>query len=85
MGRKMVRYQVFLEPRQIKVMEDMAAEQGKSAAQVIREIVDRGLAMEAEDQNRRQQIWAEEEQFIETWMSSSGGDEKRTWNREDAY
>ncbi len=80
-----VRFQVYLEPRQIQAIKNLAFEKNISLAQELRELVDSGLSMQAKDQANRLKVWTHEGEFIDAWMANAKGYGERTWRREDTY
>lgn len=81
---KMVRKQVYIEPRQEQMLKEAAAETGMTEAEIIREAL--YLWDEQVAQHRRaQKIWEEERAFIESLIAQGPVPGGRTWTREELY
>ena len=80
----MVRKQVYLEPRQQRMLKALAKQRSVTEAEIIRAALDRYLD-EQETARSREAAWKRERAFIEEWMKAPRAEEKRTWRREDLY
>jgi len=80
----MVRKQVYIEPRQDKLLKQWAEESGKTEAEIVREALDRWLASEQRRQEARA-AWEEERAFIEARIAEGPVSGGRTWTREELY
>ena len=80
----MVRKQIYIEPRQDRLLKQWADETGKSEAEILRQALDRWL--ESEQQRREAQAaWEEERRFIESRIAEGPVPGGRTWTREELY
>ena len=80
----MVRKQVYIEPRQEKLLKEWAEEIGKSEAEIIRQALDRWLASE-ERRREAEAAWEEERSFIEARIAEGPLPGGSTWTREALY
>ncbi len=81
---RMVRKQVYLEPRQETSLRLRAKELGISQAELLRRCIDRiGIASAA--MPRDQAAWDEAKAYIEERMSIEAPQTGRTWTRDELY
>jgi hypothetical protein len=80
----MVRKQVYIEPRQDKLLKRWAAETGRTEAEIVREALDRWMASE-ERRREAEAAWEEERAFIEARMAEGPVPGGRRWTREELY
>jgi predicted DNA-binding protein len=80
----MVRKQVYIEPRQDKLLKQWAEESGRTEAEIVREALDRWLASE-EHRQEAQAAWEEVLDFAEEWAAQGPVPGGRTWTREELY
>ena len=81
----MVRKQVYIEPRQERLLKRVAKKTGMTEAEIIRKALDAGV-QEIEAAEERLQAWRETRTFIEELIKKGpvpGGG--RRWRREDLY
>jgi hypothetical protein len=80
----MVRKQVYIEPRQDKLLKQWAEESGRTEAEIVREALDRWMASE---QRRREAeaAWEEVLGFAEEWAAQGPVPGGRTWTREELH
>ncbi len=81
---RMVRKQVYIEPRQEASLKRRAQELGISQAELLRRCIDRiGIAPPA--MPRDEAAWEEAKAYIEERMSVEGPQTSRTWTRDELY
>jgi hypothetical protein len=81
---RMVRKQLYLEPKQNRELRRLARERGVPEAQVVREALDRFAA--APLASRAAEIWARQVEFMRSCRADPAASQpKRNWTREDAY
>jgi hypothetical protein len=80
----MIRKQVYIEPRQDKLLKRWAEESGRTEAEIVREALDRWLASEHRRQEA-QAAWEEERAFIESRIAEGPLPGGRSWTREELY
>jgi hypothetical protein len=80
----MVRKQVYIEPRQDRLLKEWTAETGMTEAEVFRQAIDAWLA-EAERMRRAKAAWQEERAFIESLIAQGPAPGGRRWTREALY
>jgi hypothetical protein len=81
---KMIRKQVYIEPRQERVLKERAKKYRVTEAELIRQGIDRGLehtATRAPDL----EAWKAVERFIARRRKGRVRQVRRTWRREDLY
>jgi len=79
---KMVRKQIYLFPAQNLALRRLAKERGVSEAEVIRQALERELAVEATAGRDSEAAWASILQFIRSRRSSGAA---LQWNRQELY
>jgi hypothetical protein len=80
----MVRKQVYIEPRQDRLLKQWAAETGRTEAEIVREALDRWMA--SEERRREAEVaWEEVLDFAEEWAAQGPVAGGRTWTREELY
>ena len=80
----MVRKQVYIEPRQDRLLKQWAEEMGRTEAEIVREALDQW--MESEEQRRdARAAWEKEREFIETRIGEGPIAGGRTRTREALY
>lgn len=80
----MIRKQVYIEPRQERLLKERAKKYRVTEADLIRQAIDRGLertALGAPDP----EAWKAVERFIVRRRKGRTRQAKRTWRREDLY
>lgn len=80
----MVRKQVYIEPRQDRLLKEWAAKTGMTEAEVFRQAIDIWLA-EAERMRRAKAAWQEERAFIESLIAQGPVPGGRRWTRGELY
>jgi hypothetical protein len=80
----MVRKQLYIEPRQDKLLKQWAEGSGRTEAEIVREALDHWLASEQRRQEA-QAAWEEERAFIEARIAEGPLPGGRTWTREELY
>jgi len=81
---RMVRKQIYIEPRQEAMLERMARESGTTQAELIREAIDQrmtGALYWPRDLN----AWELESEFIRSLIKLGPVPGGRSWRREDLY
>lgn len=78
----MIRKQLYLEPRQERLLKRLARERGTSEAEIVREALDK---LAESPPLSREEIWAQEVAFMRSRLSPPGPPRPRDWKREDAY
>jgi hypothetical protein len=81
---RLVRKQIYIEPRQDALLKQKARFLGVTEAEVIRETLDRQLASVRLDV-RDLRAWEREKAFIAKRMAKGLAPGTRRWKREDAY
>lgn len=82
---RMVRKQVYIEERQERALKELAKKTGRAEAELIRDAIDRILAVTPQP-TRDLSAWEEEKRFMRERMKRlKVPPQKRTWTREDAY
>ena len=80
----MVRKQVYIEPRQDKLLKAWADKTGKTEAEIVRVALDHWL--ESEKQRREADAaWEDVRAFAEQWAAQGPVPGGRTWTREELY
>jgi hypothetical protein len=81
---RMVRKQIYIEPRQEAILKRLARETGETEAEIIRRVIDRQSVGQV---NRRRDLrsWELERAFILRRMAEERIPGKRTWNREELH
>ena len=80
----MVRKQVYIEPRQDKLLKQWVEETGKTEAEIFREALDRWMT--SEQQRREAQVaWEQVLAFVEERATQGPIPGGRTWTREELY
>ena len=79
----MIRKQVYVRPRQERLLKRLARQTGKTEAEIIREAIDQ-QAEELQSEQERLAAWRAERKFIEEWVAKgpAPGPVKR-WTREE--
>jgi hypothetical protein len=80
----MIRKQVYIEPRQERLLKERAKKYRVTEADLIRQAIDRGLertSLRAPDP----EAWKVVERFIARRRKGRARQAKRTWRREDLY
>jgi hypothetical protein len=81
----MVRKQLYIEPRQDRLLKRLVRKTGKTEAEIIREALDLHAA-ELDLHRRRLKVWEEQKAFIRRWVAQgpvpAAG---RPIKREDLY
>ena len=82
----MVRKHFRIEGRQERALKELAAKTGRSEADLIREAIDRIIAVNPQP-IRDLSAWEESNRFVEERMKrlEDVPPQKRTWTRADAY
>jgi hypothetical protein len=81
---KMVRKQVYIEPRQEALLKQLVRETGTTEAELIRQAIDRQMkVIRFPKQNLR--AWQEERAFITHLIQQGPVPGGRSWRREDLY
>lgn len=80
----MIRKQIYIEPRQDKLLKRLAKKNGKTEAALIRQAIDQ-YAGEMEARQKRIAAWEEEMKFAREWRKHGPEPEKWKWNREELY
>ena len=81
---KMVRKQVYIEPRQEALLKQLVRETGTTEAELIRQAIDRQMkVVRFPKQNLR--AWQEERAFITHLIQQGPVPGGRSWRREDLY
>jgi hypothetical protein len=81
---KMVRKQVYIEPRQEALLKRLARETGAKEAEIIRQAIDR-QAQTFLFPRRDLSAWQEEREFINRLIQQGPLPGGRRWRREDLY
>jgi hypothetical protein len=81
---RLVRKQIYIEPRQDALLKQKARFLGVTEAEVIRETLDRQMASVRLDV-RDLRAWEREKAFIAKRMAKGLAPGTRRWKREDAY
>ncbi len=81
---RMVRKQVYIEPRQETSLKRRAKELGISQAELLRRCIDQ-LSPAAIALPRDQTAWEEAKAYIEDRMSIEAPQTSRTWSRDELY
>jgi len=81
---KMVRKQVYIEPRQEALLKRLARETGAKEAEIIRQAIDR-QAQTFLLPRRDLRAWQEERDFINRLIQQGPLPGGRRWRREDLY
>ena len=81
---EMIRKQVYIEPRQDKLLKTLAKELGVTEAELIRQGIDRGLASMA-GLRPDPAAWKEADRYIVARMRKGALKGKRRWTREELY
>jgi predicted DNA-binding protein len=81
----MVRKQLYIEPRQERILKRLARKTGKTEAEILREALDRHAGEILREQERLK-LWEEQKEFIRQWIAKGPVPKtERTWKREDLY
>ncbi len=80
----MVRKQLYIEPRQEKMLKRLARSTGKTEAEILREALDRH-AEQSQQHRRRAQAWSEIREFIGQRMAKGPLPGAWKWNREEIH
>ena len=82
----MVRKHFHIEERQERALKELAAKTGRSEADLIREAIERIIAVNPQP-IRDLSAWEESNRFVEERMKRLGDvpPQKRTWTREELY
>lgn len=80
---KMVRKQVYIEPRQETLLKRLVRETGVTEAQLIREAIDRHVGSVSPLCDIH--AWEEEQAFIDQLMKQGPIPGKRSWQREELH
>ena len=81
---RMVRKQVYIEPRQETTLKQQARALGITEAEVIRRAIDRQMTS-VRLGARDPKAWEREKAFIAKRMAKGSVSGRRKWKREDAY
>ena len=81
---RMVRKQVYLEPRQEISLRRRAEELGISQAELLRRCID-GIGMSSSAMPRDVTAWEEAKAYIEDRMNIEAPQTSRTWTRDELY
>jgi len=81
---KMVRKQVYIEPRQDELLKEWAEQTGKSEAEIFRQALDRWMVSERR-RREAQSAWEEERAFIESRIAAGPVPGGRTWTRGELH
>ncbi len=79
-----VRKQIYIEPRQDRILKRLARLRGDSEAEIIRQAIDeytRVARFPAPDLD----AWQKEKEYIRSLMEQGPVEGGRTWRREDLY
>jgi hypothetical protein len=80
----MVRKQVYIEPRQDKLLKRWAEETGESEAEIFRRALDRWFASE-QQRREAQSAWEQVLAFVQQRADRGAVSGGRTWTREELY
>ncbi|MCI0340562.1 MAG: hypothetical protein L0216_05350 [Planctomycetales bacterium] len=80
----MIRKQLYIEPRQEKLLKELAARLGVTEAEILRRGLDRGLGGEAVP-TPDPQAWERAKDFMSRRMRKGPLPRGRLWSREDLY
>ena len=80
----MIRKQIYIEPRQNKLLKQLAKKNGTTEAELVRKAIDQ-YAGELEARQKRIALWEEEKKFIEKWRKEGPPMKPWKWNREELY
>jgi len=79
-----VRKQIYIEPRQNRLLKQLVRIRGDSEAEIIRRAIDE-YARDMQFPARDLDAWEEEKEYIQSLMAKGPVEGKRTWRREDLY
>jgi hypothetical protein len=77
----MIRKQVYIGPKQDKMLKRLARQTHQSEAEIIRDAIEDY----AQQSSRRKEAWRQIEATIEQRMKLSSVEAGRSWKREDLY
>jgi hypothetical protein len=80
---KMVRKQIYIEPRQERLLKQLVRETGVTEAQLIRQAIDCHTG--SFSPRRDVHVWEEEQAFIDRLMKEGPVPGGRTWKREELH
>lgn len=80
----MVRKQLYIEPRQERLLKRLAKERGTTEAEIVRAAIDK---FANEPELSREEIWAREVERMRAHAAATQGalQKPRDWKREDLY
>ncbi len=81
---RMIRKQVYIEPRQDQLLKAVAKELGMTEAEFVRQSIDRGLASMA-GLRPDPTAWKAAERYILGRMRKGPVEQKRRWTRDELY
>ena len=79
-----VRKQVYIEPRQERLLKRLADKMGVAESEIIRQALDLHM-LDLQRADQRTQAWQEERAFIQEWMKQGPVAGGRKWKRADLY
>ena len=82
---RMIRKQVYIEPRQEELLKRRSRELGISEAELIRRGIDQIAHLPLVALTPSQQAWEEEKTFIQQRMRMNVPQTGRTWTRDELY
>ena len=82
---RMVRKQIYIEPRQEEMLKRRAKELGVSEAELIRRGIEQIVHAPAAPFSPSMQAWEEEKAFIRQRMRMDVPQTGRTWTRDELY
>lgn len=85
MAERMVRKQVYIEPRQDRRLKQRARQLGVTEAELIRQSLDRALGMSGVVRAPDPQAWRELMRFFRRRMRLKVPQAPRTWTRDELY
>lgn len=81
---RMVRKQVYIEPRQERQLKQVCRKTGVTEAKIIRRALDAEVE-KLQSAEGRMQAWNKERAFIESWTKKGPAKGGRRWRRQDLY
>ena len=81
---RMVRKQIYIEPRQDELLKRRARELGVTEAELIRQAIDEFAHAQA-SLARKLQVWEEEKAFMQERARMNVPQTGRTWTRDELY
>lgn len=81
----MIRKQVYLEPRQARLLKQRSKALGVTEAALIRQIIDRTLLTAHGSGPWRPEAWEDEKRFIKHLLAKGPVPGERRWTRDELY